>query len=35
MRSFEMNVVIDCKKDRLYDHLSELINLNGLQPLLI
>ena len=34
MRSLELNIFIDCKKERLYDHLSEPINMIGLQPLL-
>ena len=34
MRSLELNICIDCKKDRLYDHFSEPINMIGLQPLL-
>ena len=34
MRSFELNIFIDCKKDRLYNHFSEPINMIGLQPLL-
>lgn len=32
MRSFELNIFIDCKKDRLYNHLSEPINMIGLHP---
>lgn len=34
MRSFELNVFIDCRKEKLYDHLAEPINMIGLQPLL-
>jgi ribosome-associated toxin RatA of RatAB toxin-antitoxin module len=34
MRSFELTVFIHCPKEILYDHLSQPINLIGLQPLL-
>ena len=32
MQRFELTVFIDCKRDRVYDHLSEPINMIGLQP---
>lgn len=32
MRTFELNIFIDCKRDKVYDHLSEPINMIGLQP---
>ena len=34
MQTFELNVFIDCKRNKIYDHLSEPINMIGLQPLL-
>jgi hypothetical protein len=34
MRTFELNIFINCKRDKVYDHLSEPINMIGLQPLL-
>jgi hypothetical protein len=34
MRTFELTIFIDCKRDKVYDHLSEPINMIGLQPLL-
>ena len=34
MSKFELNVFIDCDRDKVYDHLSEPINMIGLQPLL-
>lgn len=34
MRSFELNIFIDCQRRKVYDHLSEPINMIGLQPLL-
>ncbi|NTU56836.1 MAG: hypothetical protein HGA79_11355 [Anaerolineales bacterium] len=34
MKTFELNIFIDCKSDEIYDHLSEPINMLGLQPLL-
>lgn len=32
MQTFELTVFIDCKRDKVYDHLSEPINMIGLQP---
>ncbi|HEY5729044.1 MAG TPA: SRPBCC family protein [Anaerolineales bacterium] len=32
MRTFELNIFIDCKRNKIYDHLSEPINMIGLQP---
>ena len=32
MNTFELNIFIDCKRDKVYDHLSEPINMIGLQP---
>jgi hypothetical protein len=32
MRTFELNIFIDCKRNKVYDHLSEPINMIGLQP---
>lgn len=34
MRTFELNIFIECKRDEVYDHLSQPINMIGLQPLL-
>lgn len=34
MRTFEQHIFIDRRKDEIYDHLSEPINMIGLQPLL-
>jgi hypothetical protein len=34
MRTFELNIFIDRPRDEIYDHLSEPINMIGLQPLL-
>lgn len=34
MKSFELDIFIDCKQDKVYDHLAEPLNLIGLQPLL-
>jgi ribosome-associated toxin RatA of RatAB toxin-antitoxin module len=34
MRTFELIIFLDCERDRVYDHLSEPINMIGLQPLL-
>lgn len=34
MGSFELNIFIDCARDAVYDHLSEPINMIGLQPFL-
>jgi hypothetical protein len=34
MRSFELTVFIDCPKETVYDHLSQPLNMIGLQPLL-
>jgi hypothetical protein len=34
MRTFELNIFIDCRQSIVYDHLSEPINMIGLQPLL-
>jgi len=34
MRTFELNIFIECKRDKVYDHLSQPINMIGLQPLL-
>ncbi len=34
MKSFELDIFIDCKRDKVYDHLAEPLNLIGLQPLL-
>lgn len=35
MRTFiELNIFIDCPRDKVYDHLSEPINMIGLHPLL-
>ena len=32
MQKFELTVFIDCIRDKVYDHLSEPINMIGLQP---
>ena len=32
MRSFELNVFIDCLRSEVYDHISNPINMIGLQP---
>ena len=32
MRTFELNIFIDRKRDKIYEHLSEPINMIGLQP---
>ncbi|MBK9923757.1 MAG: hypothetical protein IPP66_00565 [Anaerolineales bacterium] len=34
MKSFELDIFIDCRQDKVYDHLAEPLNLIGLQPLL-
>lgn len=34
MRTFELNIFIECTRDKVYDHLSQPINMIGLQPLL-
>lgn len=34
MRSFELNIFIECPRNEVYDHLSEPINMIGLQPYL-
>ncbi len=34
MKTFELNIFIDCKRAEVYDHLSEPINMLGLKPLL-
>ncbi|MEW6285363.1 MAG: SRPBCC family protein [Chloroflexota bacterium] len=34
MRSFELTVFIACPKETVYDHLSQPLNMIGLQPLL-
>lgn len=34
MRTFELNIFIECKRDEVYDHLAQPINMIGLQPLL-
>jgi len=34
MRTFEQHIFIDRRKDDVYDHMSEPINMIGLQPLL-
>jgi hypothetical protein len=34
MKSFELDIFIDCKRDKVYDHLAEPLNMIGLQPLL-
>lgn len=34
MRTFELNVFIDCPRGEVYDHLSQPINMIGLKPLL-
>ncbi len=34
MRTFELTVFIDCPKETVYDHLSQPLNMIGLQPLL-
>lgn len=34
MRTFELNVFIDCPRNEVYDHISNPINMIGLQPLL-
>lgn len=34
MKTFELSIFIDCISDEIYDHLSEPINMLGLQPLL-
>jgi hypothetical protein len=35
MNTFELNIFIDCQQSKVYDHLSEPINMIGLQPLLM
>lgn len=35
MDTFELDIFIDCKRDTVYDHLAEPINMIGLQPRLI
>jgi len=32
MRTFELNIFIDCRRNRLYNHLTEPLNMIGLQP---
>ena len=32
MRTFELNIFIDCPKIEVYNHISEPINMIGLQP---
>lgn len=32
MKTFELNIFIDCKSDELYDHIAEPINMIGLLP---
>jgi len=32
MRTFELNVFIDCPRSKVYDHISNPINMIGLQP---
>lgn len=32
MQTFELTVFIDCKRDKVFDHLSEPINMIGFQP---
>ena len=34
MRTFELDIFIECTRDKAYDHLSQPINMIGLQPLL-
>ena len=34
MKTFELNIFIDCKRDKVYDHLAQPLNMIGLQPLL-
>lgn len=34
MRTFELNIFIDRPRNEVYDHISEPINMIGLQPLL-
>jgi hypothetical protein len=34
MRTFEQHIFIDRRKDEIYDHISEPINMIGLRPLL-
>lgn len=34
MRTFELNVFIDCLRKEVYEHISNPINMIGLQPLL-
>jgi hypothetical protein len=34
MRTFEQHIFIDRRKDEIYDHISEPLNMIGLQPLL-
>ena len=34
MRKFEQHIFIDRRKDEIYDHIAEPINMIGLQPLL-
>lgn len=34
MRTFELNIFIECKRDKVFDHISQPINMIGLQPLL-
>ncbi|HXF85338.1 MAG TPA: SRPBCC family protein [Anaerolineales bacterium] len=34
MHSFELTTLINCPRDQVYDHLSNPLNLIGLQPLL-
>jgi hypothetical protein len=34
MESFELDIFIDCKREKVYDHLAQPLNMIGLQPLL-
>lgn len=34
MQTFELTIFIGCKRDKVYRHLSEPLNMIGLQPLL-
>src|SRR5215216_4583323 len=34
MRTFELNIFIDCPREEVYEHVSQPIDMIGLQPLL-
>ena len=34
MRTFEQHIFMDCQKDKVYDHISEPVNIIGLKPFL-